>query len=291
MYKIGTKISISAFLFIVIIGIFFTAVFSPFSTEKPRKSAENTYNTNCGSCHLVPDPTKIPKSIWENSVLPEMAARMGYGNSTKSSYPSPEIPMIDSTEWNQIEHYILSLAPDSIPNVPSRKGRTEELSQFKSSLQTLGNPNIAGAITNIQYDTVSGYLFTANVYGQVREWRNRFSITKYFDSPVVSTILKKDTLYLTEIGIMKPSEDARGAIYAMHQGKVTSLFTKLHRPVYTEISDLNEDGKNEIIICEFGNYTGELSMLVKSFCVLEPLYHSLNSIICSIIADQPDSYL
>lgn len=74
-----------------------------------------------------------------------MAARMGYGNYGKDHYPKES--MIDSAQWLQIQNYVLSLAPDSIPNVPSRNGRTEALSQFKPSLQTLGNPNIAGAIT------------------------------------------------------------------------------------------------------------------------------------------------
>lgn len=266
--RVTKKWVISLLLILVSLAIL-VLMFFPISSEKPFKSAENTYNTNCGSCHLVPDPTKIPKSIWKNSVLPEMAARMGYGNYGKEKDYYPKESMIDSAQWLQIQNYVLSLAPDRIPNVPSRNGRTKTLNQFTPSLQTLENPKIAGAITNSKYDTASGYLFMANAYGQVREWKDRFSIKRHFNSPIVSTILKEDTLYLTEIGIMKPSETALGALYAMHNGVIIRLFTKLHRPVYTEINDLNEDGKNEIIICEFGNYTGELSMLIKKDSTFE----------------------
>ena len=194
---------------------------------------------------------------------------MGFGKFRQGMDYYPKESMIDSAQWMQIEDYVLSLAPDSIPNIPDRAGRNSKLSQFTSSLQILDNPKISGAIVNVSYDALKNNLFTANVYGQVGEWKNQFPITNHFNSPVVSTILKKDTLYLTEIGIMNPSETARGAVYAMHQDILTPLVTNLHRPVYTEINDLNEDGKNEIIICEFGNYTGELSMLTQKDSIFE----------------------
>jgi hypothetical protein len=38
---------------------------------------------------------------------------------------------------------------------------------------------------------------------------------------------------------------------------------KLHRPVYSQVVDLNGDGQNEILVCEFGHLTGELSLFVK----------------------------
>jgi len=265
----GTKKWVIPLLITLVFLAISVLIFFPISSEKPRDSAEITYNNNCGSCHLVPDPTKIPKSIWKNSVLPEMAARMGYGNYGKEKDYYPKESMIDSAQWLQIQNYVFNLAPDSIPNTPLRKGRAEELNQFVPSLQTLGNPKIAGAITNSKYDTASGYLFMANAYGQVHEWKDRFSMKRYFNSPIVSTISKEDTLYLTEIGIMKPSETVRGVIYTMHENLITPLFKNLHRPVYIEINDLNEDGKNEIVICEFGNYTGELSMLVQKDSIFE----------------------
>ncbi|WP_051907907.1 FG-GAP repeat domain-containing protein [Flavimarina sp. Hel_I_48] len=262
MYKFGIKKWIIALLFMLILGIGFTLLF-PLAPRKDYTTAKNTYNTYCGSCHITPDPTKIPKSFWEHNVLPEMARRMGYGNLNNSLYPYPETPIIDSIQWNQIHDYVINLAPDNIPNIPFRKGRGTELSQFHSSLQILANPKTSGAITNSKYDAASGYLFMANAYGQVREWKNRVPIKGHFNSPIISTVFKEDTTYLTEIGLMKPSETAQGTLYMMKNGVMTPIFRKLHRPVYTEINDLDEDGKNEILICEFGNYTGELSILIQ----------------------------
>lgn len=263
MYSVLTKKWPIFVIVLLIMAIGAAWVFFPPSSKREYSKAKKTYNTYCGSCHVVPDPTKIPKSIWKNGVLPEMAARMGHGNIDRNRHPYPEKSMIDSATWSEIQDYVLKLAPDSVPNSPPRKGRAAKLSQFNSSLKTLDNPKTAGAIAAINFDPNVDGLFIGDAYGRMREGENHFLTKKPFKSPIVSSDLKEDTLYLTEIGIMKPSETARGVIYRMNHDTLTPLYEKLHRPVYSEISDLNEDGKNEIIVCEFGDYTGELSMLVK----------------------------
>ncbi|MDG1730243.1 MAG: hypothetical protein P8K68_10105 [Algibacter sp.] len=85
-----------------------------------------------------------------------------------------------------------------------------------------------------------------------------------FDSPIVSSVLIDSTLYVTEIGIMNPSEIPKGVIYSLDSDTLVPLGIELHSPVYSEINDLNGDGENEIIICEFGHLTGSLSLLVKN---------------------------
>lgn len=192
-----------------------------------------------------------------------MAARMGYGDFGKGKEYYPKEPTIDSAQWNALTNYVLNLAPESVPNDPTRKGRNGKLLQFEASLEILDNPKLAGAIVNVSYDSLSKKVFMGNVYGSVVDWKKKSSITKSIYSPVISTVMASDTLYLTEIGIMKPSETARGAVYSMTADSLTPIYKELHRPVYTEINDLNKDGKNEIIICEFGDFTGELSLLVK----------------------------
>lgn len=82
-------------------------------------------------------------------------------------------------------------------------------------------------------------------------------------------IIEDNTLYLTEIGFMNPSEIPKGMIYQVDSDTITPLFKELHRPVYSEINNLDEEGEKEIIICEFGHLTGELSLLVKKGSVFE----------------------
>ncbi|MDX1314277.1 MAG: hypothetical protein R3356_02140, partial [Eudoraea sp.] len=44
---------------------------------KTQTAQEESYQVYCGSCHLPPKIEHLPKGIWKESVLPDMAARMG----------------------------------------------------------------------------------------------------------------------------------------------------------------------------------------------------------------------
>lgn len=272
-------------LFLIIMAIIFSSAVLMFlvspqqEQRKKLTNLENKYSVHCGSCHLTPNPANIPKAIWENKVLPEMAKRMGIINPEDKAYKYSEeeklnngyleTPLLDSLEWKEIRDYILKIAPDRVPNTPIRKGRGTALTQFNSFLKVLDNDKPSGGIVNIKLDDVTNKLLISNIYGQLFEWNNPSQIESTLKSPIASSILKDDTLYLTEIGIMNPSEIAQGVIYRVDSDTITPLFKDLHRPVYSEINDLNEDGEKEIIICEFGHLTGELSLLVKNGTAFE----------------------
>ncbi len=158
-------------LLLLVIAVLLALFLNPFSLEKSITPAEKNYIIHCGSCHLVPDPRNIPKSIWENNVLLEMAARMGYGDFGKGKEYYPKESTIDSTQWNALTDYVLNLAPESVPNDPTRKGRNGKLVQFDASLEIMDNPKLAGAIVNVSYDSVSKKVFMGNVYGSVVDWK------------------------------------------------------------------------------------------------------------------------
>ena len=288
--KSGTKknkIILSIIIVVVIASVLLIA--SLFSRSEKQVSLENEvtlenqaslekqYNIHCGSCHLTPDPANIPKHLWQTGVLPEMAKRMGIKNYLEGSkgYSGiekyhitlnkayPKEPLLDSLKWQQLSNYIISIAPDSIPNEPIRKGRNSLLTQFKSSFKTINKAKPAGGIVNIKYDDKTNELLVGDVFGQLYEMKDQPNIKLSLNSPIVSSVLVDQTLYVSEIGIMNPSEIPKGVIYSVNSDNITPLAKELHRPVYTEINDLNNDGNKEIIICEFGHLTGELSLLVK----------------------------
>ncbi len=117
-------------------------LFSCYDNPKNPLANAAQYTNYCGSCHLTPDPTTIPWPIWENDVLPEMAARMGYRydgydpysykSREEKSYMNlnktyPEQPTIDYKTWWGIHDYIRSLAPYTIPIDTTRKNRNKNL--------------------------------------------------------------------------------------------------------------------------------------------------------------------
>jgi len=238
---------------------------------------ETKYEAYCGSCHSVPDPKHVTKERWRKNILPEMAARMGYkvgdynpvaGKSMEEvlyinrSKTYPKNPTIDSSSWSQIHDYIVSLAPDSIPIEKHRAERNSDLTQFNPRPIQLDEKEVA-RVCLVQYELESKQFIIGDAYGGGYSWPDRSLFNRQFASPLISFSKSGRDLYFTEIGYLNPSEIPLGALYRESNGSMDRLASKMHRPVFTEIVDLNDDGEMEILSCEFGHYTGELSMLVK----------------------------
>ncbi|NNE76387.1 MAG: VCBS repeat-containing protein, partial [Pricia sp.] len=72
-----------------------------------------------------------------------------------------------------------------------------------------------------------------------------------------------DSAFLTNIGFLLPSELATGTV-SIKKGEVLySLPEKLHRPVHTLLHDFDIDGKKEIVVSEFGDLKGQLSLWIQ----------------------------
>lgn len=271
------KIKISLILFSLIIGLLF---FSCQSENRNTSSNRAQYDNYCGSCHLPPNPIDIPKAIWENDVLPEMGARMGYiyDGYDPYEYKSPEEqlhislskkypkqPIIDSITWWGIHDYIISLAPDAFHKDSTRKTRNKELNQF--SIRTIDvSKHTAPIITGLQFDTIGHFFTIGDAKGNLYQWptSDKKNVQEKFNSAVTAYNRKQDKLYITEIGILNPSEVPKGMITKISLGDMDTVAVELHRPVFTEILDLNEDGVDELLICEFGNLTGQLTLLEQN---------------------------
>lgn len=257
---------------------FLISFISCIENEKQVLSPQEKYQIHCGSCHLAPNPSDITKAYWKNNVLPEMGARMGYrytnynpsqGKSYTEKYLIlksniyPNQPIIDSLSWWQIHDYILSLAPDSI-SAKNQKENVLPLKSFKPhsiQLDKVSNP----LVTSVRYDTLSNSFFVGSGNGFIHQWSStQNNLTDSFNSPVVSYFKTKDEIIATEIGLMNPSEIPKGIVYSKKENIISEVATELHRPVFSEIVDLNADGKKEIIVCEFGHLTGELALFKAS---------------------------
>lgn len=245
-------------------------------------TSEELYAMHCGSCHLQPEPGQIPRKIWAEGVLPEMAARLGVSHLEYSPYAGvsmdealrmqltgsyPQEALLDSTEWQRLYDYVLEQAPDTIAADPVRSTRHKPLQQFRPRAIEIDSFPQA-AITGLDWDEEEQVLRIGDGYGFTRRWRadgavNRSITSPRFRAPATSQIRTGERLLQTEIGIMNPSEDPRGNLYWREgDGTQDTLQTKLHRPVYTITEDLDQDGADEILVAEFGNLTGQLTLLL-----------------------------
>ena len=241
--------------------------------------AKRTYMTYCGNCHLPVDPQNIPKNIWEEKVLPEMGARLGYkyknynplaNKSMEENFyiglsnTYPKKSTINSSDWNNICNYIMKLAPDTIPADTFRNQRNAELRQFKFRAQHLNQAQLSN-ITYINFQpSINQFLIGDETGKLLSKGGNRENFLLRAHSPIMNYQRTNNKLFITEIGNMNPSEIPLGVIYTINNTETDTIVKQLHRPVFSEVVDIDEDGQNEILICEFGHFTGELSILLPS---------------------------
>jgi hypothetical protein len=256
--------------------LFLIAICSCGSREK---KAVALYESYCSSCHLLPAIENLPKHIWEQGVLPEMGARMGIRDSIYDPYEKvtrmekfaivesgiyPEKPIIDIKDWNLLKEYILKMSKDSLNN-QNVIAPGKEVSQFKLAPIILDSTKGA-LITFLEYDSLQKKIITGNLNGKLIHYdpiTKQVTKTERTENAVTS-YSKKDTLkYFTYVGYLNPSELPSGSVHVIEPSKrkLNRAGIQLHRPVHTLVFDFNKDGHDEVVVCEFGDLTGKLSIL------------------------------
>lgn len=250
------------------------------SSPKEKKGIV-LYTTYCGSCHVAPAIDALPKHIWETAILPEMGARLGIKDSTYNKFKGvsfyeqsliikagiyPYVPMISETDWKLLKDYVLSLAPDSLPS-DSTSVSAKELVQFQPKPVRLDSTKEA-LFTFMEFNRPHEALITGDLRGDLQSHNFKSNTTnKIMESlgnGITSFTTQKDRSYITLVGYLDPSERASGRIIMQYKGENTIIADSLHRPVHTLVHDFDADGEDEIVVSEFGDFTGQLSLLKKN---------------------------
>ena len=234
---------------------------------------EALFTQHCGSCHQPPAPASLPKGVWQQSVLPEMGARMGipafgYDPARNTSAEEfalirdhgfyPDTPTLPYDDWTLIQQYILDLAPDSLPAPP--RFALEPLRGFTPhAVDTDGK---GGSLVTYIGQGTEG-LFVGDGYGKVTSVTPDGVRTPVAEGRAPITHFTEGTAgrLVLEIGNIYPTEASNGTLYTLLSGTKTVVAEQLHRPVYFLTDDLDGDGREEVVVCEYGNYTGALTLL------------------------------
>ena len=266
------------FRFYLLVPVLLIFCFCTESTsEAPPKQAEALFKQYCGMCHQLPNPSHLTQEIWEQSVLPKMAWRLGIIDSTAlpyrglsleeiEVYKSNDIyssrPLISDTDWEQVKAYILARAPKEIPFDKSRLNRTQVSRQFIR--KDLHVDQLYGAnITAIEFDTKNRELWLADLNSKVWHWSKNGPRQYDAASPVVDFHFSESGVLWTEIGKLFPTELKKGSLTLFDEGEKEKLLQGIHRPVFTALEDINGDGNKEMVVCKYGNKVGSLSIYKK----------------------------
>lgn len=261
---------------------------------KKNKTHQNISNENiergkqlaaiyCGNCHMLPDPSLLGSKNWENGVLPAMGPRLGiffygfkeYPSSMndkyigKNYYPSKQV--IGFVDWQNIIDYYTSLSPDSLI-IPQREVAVKSNDQLFSIEKAAGLKTIpATCLVKINTQNLPNQLLIGDVMSRALYCFNeKFERIDSFktSSPVVDVDFNGKEMITTNIGVMGPNNGRFGEAMKVSfnsLGKMVSdsslQMEKLGRPVQTTKVDINKDGKDDYVVCEFGNLIGALSWM------------------------------
>lgn len=228
---------------------------------------------HCGSCHLPPDPASLPRAVWEASVLPEMGARLGIATLDYSpenilgaeeyalAYPHyPKVPQLSQDEWRQLHGYILDRAPDSLLTPDPLV--TDSLREWTP--RAVAVERKPGALVTYLGSSPTGGLLVGDGYANLTHWRAHTGseLLAHTRAPIVHYQPHPDGDLLLEIGNIYPTGASNGRLLRLTDGGApTVIADSLHRPVHFLATDLDGDTTDEFIVCEYGNYTGILSLL------------------------------
>ncbi|GAB3956620.1 hypothetical protein GCM10028805_47050 [Spirosoma harenae] len=182
----------------------------------------------------------------------------------------PEKPSLAKADWQKIENYYLGNAPDTILP-PLRKHPIQVgLKHFKYKEASFANRPALTSMVKIMPDN-QGILFGD---GKARRKNLTFltsDLQEKYSIQVGATPIQYDGNsaegYLTTIGRgVFPTDASNGAMQRLVKNKSGSDYTleridipALRRPVCMAYGDLNKDGLEDVVACEFGNQTGQLA--------------------------------
>lgn len=253
--------------------------------QESNLTGKQLATVHCGRCHLFVDPAELPRSSWKNDVLPSMGHRLGIykgnhqpdslfdrgigGTVVRRANIYPEQALLAKEDWNKIVSYYLSNAPDTI--LPPKRSKRIKigLKHFKYREAVYSHRPALTSLVKILPDN------RGIVYSDGK--RNRSILTfltpelkKNYDIPFTTTPIhyyeRRDTLYLTLAGNgVFPNDIPGGSLQKIFRSESSKTYnranvvlSKMQRPVHMAYGDLDHDGREDIVACEYGDLTGKL---------------------------------
>lgn len=226
----------------------------------------------CQSCHLFPEPELLDKATWRDGALPHMApflgikpknlSRLREADELRAAGVYPTNALLTEEQWTTVCRYFEERAPEK-PLVVSRPGPIRrDLKQFKATRRQLetGRPRVS----LLHIDSARGLLFAGEAERntlRVLERDGSAVMTMDLSSPAVSLTQKEDGFYLTLIGNILPSDETMGALgyFDVQRRQSRPVLKNLRRPTDAVFADLNGDGREDVVVAQFGHRLGRFS--------------------------------
>ena len=229
---------------------------------------------------MLPDPSLLDSKTWATGVLPNMGPRLGifqYGNQVYPSYRHdlnldsnfyPRQPLLNLDQWENIIDYYTAISSDSLPKQDRKQNIQSTLPFFSLQLPQSSYVSPTTSFVKINGDSLHPLIISDalkhNVYFLNRKLE--FIDSVHF-GPVVDIDFMGDKMLACDIGVLNPNNGnfGKGQFITRKHDRMSvdsmPLFKDLRRPVQISPVDLNNDGREDYVVCEFGNMVGALSWM------------------------------
>ncbi|WP_020594737.1 FG-GAP repeat domain-containing protein [Spirosoma panaciterrae] len=233
----------------------------------------------CGNCHLAPEPELLDKKTWTSRVLPIMAMRLGLKlpgqdtlqslspeeeNAINSLHIYPDTPALSLSDWEKLVDYYQRTAPEEPLPQKSHAPITNTLPLFTVKALSIGDKSVPQT-TLLKYDSRKGQLYVGDAQNAlyVLDKNLQLADTWWIDTPPTDIDFPENAPpRLLTIGVFAPSDQHLGRLMTLERsaksGSSPINIKGLPRPVRFVASDLNGDGRQDVLVCGFGNNAGKL---------------------------------
>lgn len=267
------------------------------SADQIKEAAKNSLETSmsgeelakihCASCHKYPAPDLLDKSTWGNFVLLRMAAFLGIyhdnvqyldkmppqwiepgmgGQRVAAAKIYPDEPLISREDWEKIRDFYLKNAPAKLASASAKTEIKVGIPNFTVTEfnKTREVPPLVQAI-EINEATKSVYVgaYKDGVYQMNGQGKllDKTAGEAFF----VDFLSEKNKFAALDMATRYATDNPTGQLLIANnftdfkKKKLTGKLTKLMRPVSFNSADLDDDGVEDYLIAEYGNYLGQLA--------------------------------
>lgn len=248
-------------------AVFFTSCNAGKNEEEfdPEKnySGEELSKIYCGGCHLYPEPPLLTAQIWNKKVLPLMGQKLGiidFDLAMKTGVIPENKVSISDSNWQKIRKFY-------IENAGSAPEKDENVYPVSSVFKVRVPSSLVVPLTSaMKYNKERKELFLSSnttLYVLNSNFSVKDSVVFLF--PVTDIGFGGQKAEVLGVGYIHPNDRREGKLFETdtETGKYTAILDSLRRPVNFVSVDLNKDGKEEKVVCEFGNTVGELSLFYE----------------------------
>lgn len=260
---------------LIIPSIFLIIIFD-YSCERENDGhpGEKLAIKYCSSCHIYPEPDLLTSEVWTFQVLPRMGQRLGMKKYAQLYYEpiEPQLaapqPLLSQQEWEQIVQFYHEAAPAELSKTSDQPLASYDREKFKA-VAFPGQQSENTIISLIHFDQNSHHIMLGdvaekhlNIFNPDGVLLNEIQLA----SPATAIHVDSAHLDVLEAGMLHPNDLPLGQLTRLGKNNLKEsqvLIDSLYRPVHATFGDLNNDSREDMVICQFGHHKGKLSYYLQ----------------------------